>query len=72
MTEKVTKTTVKAALLTALLVLCTPHDKRNKKWAKDIASFIEDGGITFIFSGCGHRAGKNSVFEYLRRQGTIE
>ena len=47
-------------------------DKRNEDWAKDIKEFLENGGSTFIYAGAAHWVGKNSVFEYLRKQGTIE
>ncbi|MBP5577252.1 MAG: TraB/GumN family protein [Treponema sp.] len=48
------------------------YDKRNEDWAKDIKEFLENGGSTFIYAGAAHWVGKNSVFEYLRKQGTIE
>ena len=48
------------------------YDKRNEGWAKDIKEFLENGGSTFIYAGAAHWVGKNSVFEYLRKQGTIE
>lgn len=48
------------------------YDKRNEDWAKDIKKFLENGGSTFIYAGAAHWVGKNSVFEYLRKQGTIE
>lgn len=48
------------------------YDKRNEDWAKDIKEFLENGGSTFIYAGAAHWVGKNSVFDYLRKQGTIE
>jgi len=48
------------------------YDKRNEDWAKDIKTFLENGGTSFIYAGCAHWVGKKSVFEYLRAQGTIE
>ena len=48
------------------------YDKRNEDWAKDIKEFLENGGSTFIYAGAAHWVGKNTVFDYLRKQGTIE
>lgn len=45
---------------------------RNKDWAKDIASYLREGGTTFIFAGAGHWVGNDSVFAQLRKIGVIE
>lgn len=46
-------------------------DDRNSDWAVDIANYLEQGGTTFIFAGCGHWLGNNSVFQYMRKNGTL-
>ena len=40
-------------------------DKRNELWAKKIAGYLEEGGSTFVFAGCAHFIGENSVFNYM-------
>lgn len=45
---------------------------RNKDWAKDITGYLREGGTTFIFAGAGHWVGEGSVFDCLRKMGTIE
>lgn len=44
---------------------------RNEAWAKKIANYLKQGGNTFIFAGCGHFSGDNSVFKFLKKNGTI-
>lgn len=44
---------------------------RNKDWAKKIESYLNEGGTTFIFAGCGHFTGKNNVFDFMKKNGTI-
>ncbi len=44
---------------------------RNKDWAKDIARYLREGGTTFIYAGSAHWVGSDSVFTYLRKQGTL-
>ena len=46
-------------------------DDRNEAWADKIAGYLEQGGTTFIFAGCAHFTGKASVFEYLKKNGTL-
>lgn len=48
------------------------YDDRNKDWAKDITGYLREGGTTFIFAGAGHWVGEGSVFDCLRKMGTIE
>ena len=48
------------------------YDDRNKDWAKDITGYLREGGTTFIFAGAAHWTGEGSVFDYLRKMGTIE
>lgn len=48
------------------------YDDRNKDWAKDITGYLREGGTTFIFAGAAHWTGEDSVFDYLRKMGTIE
>ncbi|MBQ9537970.1 MAG: TraB/GumN family protein [Treponema sp.] len=45
---------------------------RNKDWAKDIAGYLREGGTTFIFAGSAHWVGNESVFNYMRKAGTLE
>lgn len=40
-------------------------DDRNELWAKKIAGYLEEGGTTFVFAGCAHFIGENSVFNYM-------
>ncbi len=40
-------------------------ENRNRSWAEQIVSFINQGGTTFIFSGAAHFLGDNSVFAIL-------
>ena len=44
---------------------------RNEDWAKDITGYLQQGGTTFVFAGCGHWLGDKSVFSYLRKMGTL-
>ncbi len=39
---------------------------RNRSWAEQISAYLEQGGTTFIFAGCAHFLGENSVFDYLK------
>lgn len=45
---------------------------RNKTWAKKIAKYLSDGGSTFIFAGTGHFIGDDSVFAFMRKNGTLK
>lgn len=47
-------------------------ETRNKDWAVDIANYLEEGGTTFIFVGSGHCLGDVSIFEFLKKNGTIK
>ncbi len=44
---------------------------RNQAWAEKIATLLAEGGTTFIFAGAGHFVGENSVFAFLKKNGTI-
>ena len=45
---------------------------RNKAWAKKIDGYLKQGGTTFLFAGCGHFVGDESVFKYLKKNRVIE
>ncbi len=47
------------------------HD-RNQEWAQDITNYLEEGGTTFIFAGCGHWLGDDSTFKFLKKMKTIK
>lgn len=46
--------------------------KRNEDWAVKIADYLEEPGVTFIFAGCAHFVGSESVFAYMNQNGTLE
>ena len=48
------------------------YANRNKDWANDITEYLAQGGTTFIFAGTAHWVGNDSVFNYLRKLGTIK
>ena len=43
--------------------------ERNKAWADKILQYLDEGGTTFIFAGCGHFVGHDSVFANLEKRG---
>lgn len=45
--------------------------QRNKAWAEKIKEWIKEGEETFIFAGSAHFLGKESVFEYLKKNGVL-
>ncbi len=45
---------------------------RNKEWAQDITNYLDEGGTTFIFAGCGHWLGEDSTFNFLKKMKTIK
>ncbi len=47
------------------------HD-RNQEWAQDITNYLNEGGTTFIFAGCGHWLGEESTFKFLKKMKTIK
>lgn len=47
------------------------YNDRNKDWADKIKGFLAEGGTTFIFAGCAHFIGEDSVFDYLEDNGTL-
>lgn len=40
--------------------------KRNARWAEEFKEMLDYGGTNFIFAGCAHFAGEDSVFEFLK------
>ena len=44
---------------------------RNVAWAKLFAEYLNEGGTTFVFAGCGHFTGKNSVFNEMQKNKTL-
>ena len=46
--------------------------QRNKKWAVKIAHYLQEPGTTFVFAGCAHFTGPDSVFTYMRSNGDLE
>lgn len=44
---------------------------RNAAWAKLFAEYLNEGGTTFVFAGCGHFTGKNSVFAEMQKNKTL-
>ena len=45
---------------------------RNQQWAQDITNYLDEGGTTFIFAGCGHWLGPDSTFKFLKKMKTIK
>ncbi len=45
---------------------------RNEEWAGDITNYLNEGGTTFIFAGCGHWLGEDSTFKFLKKMKTIK
>ena len=39
--------------------------ERNTDWANKFANMLNEGGTTFIFAGCGHFVGDDSVFAHM-------
>ena len=46
-------------------------NKRNEKWAVKIADYLKEPGTTFVFAGCAHFTGPDSVFAYMRSNGDL-
>lgn len=44
---------------------------RNVKWAKTFEEFLNEGGTTFIFAGCAHFVGDDSVFAHMKENGVL-
>ena len=42
-------------------------DDRNQAWSYKITDYLELPGTTFVFAGCAHFVGENSVFKYLEQ-----
>ena len=46
--------------------------RRNKDWALKIADYLDEPGVTFIFAGCAHFIGDDSVFDYMQQNGILK
>ena len=46
-------------------------NQRNQDWAVKIADYLEQPGVTFVFAGCAHFIGPDSVFAYMRTNGDL-
>ena len=46
-------------------------NQRNEKWAVKIADYLEEPGVTFVFAGCAHFVGPDSVFAYMHANGDL-
>lgn len=44
---------------------------RNTNWAETFSQLLHEGGDTFVFAGCGHFVGKDSVFEIMKTKGDL-
>lgn len=44
---------------------------RNINWAEKFTNYLNEGGTTFIFAGCGHFVGPESVFVYMEKNGDL-
>ena len=44
---------------------------RNKDWAVKISDYLDQPGTTFIFAGCAHFVGDDSVFAYMKQAGNL-
>lgn len=60
-----TKRQIYQAYIKALLA------DRNESWVPKIDEYIKKGGTTFIFAGCAHLVGPDSVFVYLKQNGVL-
>ena len=45
--------------------------QRNEAWAVKIADYLEKPGVTFVFAGCAHFVGPESVFAYMHKNGDL-
>jgi len=45
--------------------------QRNKAWAVKIAEYLDQPGVTFVFAGCAHFVGAESVFSYMHKNGDL-
>ena len=46
-------------------------NQRNQAWAVKIANYLDQPGVTFVFAGCAHFTGTDSVFKYMRANGDL-
>jgi uncharacterized protein YbaP (TraB family) len=44
---------------------------RNTNWAETFSQLLYEGGSTFVFAGCGHFVGADSVFEIMKSKGDL-
>ena len=47
------------------------YSERNRAWAEKIETWLSEGGTTFVFAGCGHFVGADSVFACLKKDGVL-
>lgn len=45
--------------------------QRNQAWADKIADYLDQGGVTFVFAGCAHFVGPDSVFSFMSANGDL-
>ena len=50
----------------------TSGDERNARWAEQLSSFLDKGGTTFVYAGCAHWVGEDSVFSVMKKMGVLE
>lgn len=48
------------------------YTERNSEWAEKIHGYLLDGGTTFIFAGCAHFCGMDSVFDIMKERNYIK
>ena len=48
------------------------YQERNERWAQALAGYLQAGGTTFVFAGCAHFVGSNSVFAYMKKAKTLK
>ena len=48
------------------------YTERNSSWADKIHGYILDGGTTFIYAGCAHFCGMDSVFDIMKERNYIK
>ena len=45
--------------------------QRNEAWSHKIADYLDQGGVTFVFAGCAHFVGPDSVFSFMSANGDL-
>jgi len=46
--------------------------ERNRLWAEKFAEYLDEGGTSFVFAGCAHFVGEESVFNFMKENGILE